>query len=122
MADIEIVYRRGYCEYNLPDYCGQCHTCCADDLGCMCFCSEVNEPCENVLAVIPFGDCARARFDYIIKGWTGKRYEMEECRDPYNPHLDSMLVTLGNREYDCVKVTLNGKEIFNEYDEEGTKE
>lgn len=34
MDEIEIVYREGYCECMVGDYCTQCHTQCAEDLGC----------------------------------------------------------------------------------------
>lgn len=116
MAEIEIVYREGHCVYNGKEYCDQCHTCTAEDMGCEYFHQEKKPN------VIPFGDCDRARFDYIYKGWAGKHYEMEEFRDPYNPQLDCMVVTMGRKAYDCVKVTLNGKCIFNVYDEEGENE
>ena len=43
---------------------------------------------------------------------------MEEFSDPYNPHLDHMEVTLGRKTYDCVKVVLDGKCIYNNYDDE----
>lgn len=123
MAEIQIVYREGYCDYNLPDYNTQCHTCVASDMGCRYFYQE-EAVSENGIKVIPFGDCNRAQFKYKYKGWSGKRYEIEECFDPYNPQLDSMIVTLGRKAYDAVKVILDGKCIFNEFDEEkdGEKE
>lgn len=123
MAEIQIVYREGYCDYGLPDYNTQCHTCCGEDLGCKCFLQDEITG-ENGIKVIPFGDCSRAKFMYKYKGWSGKRYEIEECFDPYNPQLDSMIVTLGRKAYDAVKVILDGKCIFNEFDEEkdGEKE
>ena len=37
MAEIEIIYREGYCECMGGDYCMQCHTQCAEDLGCKMF-------------------------------------------------------------------------------------
>jgi len=117
MAEIQIVYREGYCDYGLPDYNTQCHTCCGEDLGCKYFLQDEITG-ENGIKVIPFGDCNRAKFMYKYKGWSGKRYEIEECFDPYNPQLDSMIVTLGRKEYDAVKVILDGKCIFNEFDEE----
>lgn len=117
MADIQIVYRVGYCVCDRKDYCVQCHTCVADDLGCEYYCPDPDTD-ENGRKVIPFGDCNRAMFKYIYKGWTGKRYEIEESRDDYNPHLDCMIVTLGQYEYECVKVVLDGKCIFNEYDDD----
>lgn len=117
MAEIQIVYREGYCDFNLPDYNMQCHTCVASDMGCRYFYQE-EAVSENGIKVIPFGDCNRAQFKYKYKGWFGKRYEIEECFDPYNPNLDSMIVTLGGKQYDAVKVILDGKCIFNEFDEQ----
>lgn len=125
MADIEIVYRVPYCDYGENKICEQCFTEYASDLSCRSFYGGVKEETivdgRKVLK-IPFGDCDRAKFKYIHKGWTGKRYEMEEVHDQYNPHLDYMDVRLGNQFYDCVKVTLNGKCIFNEYDDDESKE
>lgn len=122
MAEIQIVYRGNWhCELNGKDYCMQCHTSCAEDLGCRMF-NDGGKTEKDGRTIIPFGDCIYAKYDYKYKGWTGKRYEMEECRDPYNPHLDSMTVKLGNQMYDCVKVILDGKVIFNEFDEEEEKE
>lgn len=116
MAEIEIVYRsRGECIFKMKGYCMQCHTQCAEDLGCPAYIPEGAQP-----GVIPFGDCDRAKWHYKHKGWVGKRYEIDEVEeDQYNPHLDSVAVTLGNTCYeDCVKVRLNGRLIFNNYDDE----
>ena len=55
------------------------------------------------------------------KGWTGKRYEMEEVHDDFDPGIDYMEVTIGNRIYNCVKVILDGKCIYNNYDDEEEK-
>lgn len=116
MADIQIVYwAKDYCDFNLDDYCMQCHTQDAEYLGCKYFLPA------DTGTVIPFGDCSRAKVKYNIKGWTGKNYEMEEFTDPYNPHLDCMQVTLGRTTYDCVKVILDGKCIYNNYDDEEEK-
>ena len=128
MADIEIVYRMPYCEHDLAaikDFNTQCFTCVANNTGCKYFNDGGKK--ESVIngiktIVIPFGDCIYAKFKYIYKGWSGRRYEMEEQKDPHNPHLDSMKVMLGNKVYDCVKVTLNGKCIYNEYDDEAEEE
>ena len=121
MAEIQIVYREGYCDYNCSKFCGQCYTGAAEDNGCKYYhggCAiEVNGQ-----KVIPYGDCTRARFRYIHKGGCWKNYEMEEVTDEYNPHLDSMLVTLGRTTYDCVKVKLDGKVIYNNYDDGGEKD
>ena len=125
MADIEIIYRKGYCELEERGYGHDieydigCHECWAEDSNCKYFAHPEPLQAEDGTRIIPFGDCAHAKFEYRYKGWSGKRYEMEEYRDPYNSHLDSMLVKLGKTEYNCVKVIMNGKCIFNEYDEEG---
>lgn len=122
MADIQIVYiANGWCDYNCSDYCMQCHTGAAEDLGCKYFIPADAGISENGKRVIPFGDCSRANIKYNFKGWTGKNYEMEEFSDPYNPHLDYMQVTLGKKTYDCVKVVLDGKCIYNNYDDEVKK-
>lgn len=108
MAEIEIVYREGYCEYKQSDYCTQCHTQCAEDLGCRCFNEEEERP-----NVIPFGDCKHAKFKYAYKGASVKNYEIEEFEDAYNPHLNCMLVTLGKTMYECEKVILNKEVLYN---------
>lgn len=97
----------------------QCYTAVAGDCGCKYFQEENDTVGEDGVHTIAFGDCVHAKWLYKYKGWSGKNYEIEELHDPYNPHLDSMLVTLGRRTYDCVRVALNGKTIFDEYDESG---
>lgn len=117
MAEIEIVYRVGYCGYNRPKYCEQCHTCCANDMGCeYAYIDGIVRTAKGI--EIPSGVCNRAMFEYKRKGWVGKRYEIEEYEDPYNPWLNCMSVKLGNTYYNCVKVTLNGECIYNEYDDD----
>lgn len=37
MAEIQIIYREGYCEMMSSNFCTQCHTQCASDLGCSMF-------------------------------------------------------------------------------------
>lgn len=119
MAEIQIVYwADGWCDYNRPDYCMQCHTMAAEDMGCKYFIPDGPTVTEDGKKIIPFGDCARANIKYNRKGWSGKNYEMEEFSDPYNPHLDYMQVTLGRTTYDCVKVILDGKCIYNNYDDD----
>lgn len=118
MANIEIVYRIGSCAFNYSaEYCPTCHTCWADEIGCRFYCSgEVEE--KNGVRLIPFGNCIHAHYDYGFKGGVYKRYEMEEYTDSYNMHMNCMNVTLGGYVYECVKVTLDGKVIYNEWDEE----
>lgn len=122
MADIQIVYwAEDYCDFNIGNYCMQCHTVNAEDLGCKYFIPDDAGTAENGRKIIPFGNCERAKVKYKLKGWSGKNYEMEEFTDPYNPHLDYMQVTLGRKTYDCVKVILDGKCIYNNYDDEEEK-
>lgn len=107
MAEIQIVYREGYCEYFGTDYCVQCHTACAGDMGCRMF--DEGEHEENE---IPFGDCTHAKFKSIYKGMTVKSYELEEFEDPINIHLNCMVLTVRNKSYYCDKVILDGKCIY----------
>lgn len=46
---------------------------------------------------------------------------MENLTDDYNLHLECMRVMLGNTEYEAVKVRLNGRLIFNVYDDEAVQ-
>lgn len=107
MADIEIIYREGYCECRGENFSMQCHTQCAEDLGCPMFNEGKHE--KNV---IPFGDCIYAKFKYIYKGMSIKNYELEEDDDLYNPHLNCMMLKTRNGWYQCEKVVLNGNIIY----------
>ena len=120
MAEIQIVYREGFCEYSdwQREFNTQCYTVVAGDVGCKAYSDGGRTMGDDGILNIPAGDCVHAKWRYKYKGWVGKNYEMEEVHDPYNPHLDSMRVILGRTEYDCVKVTLDGKCIYNEYDKE----
>ena len=111
MAEIQIVYREGYCDFDCmgTEYNTQCHTQCAADTGCKFF----NEG-EHLHNVIPFGDCIHAKFKYIYKGMSVKNYELQELDDPYNPHLNCMTLETRNRIYFCEKVILDGKCIYDE--------
>lgn len=112
MAEIQIIYRKEYCKMRGSDFCTQCYTACASDLGCNMFNEGKQE--KNV---IPFGDCIYAGFKYIYKGMNVKNYELEEFQDPYNPHLNCMMLETRNKSYECEKVIIDGKCIYNEYDE-----
>lgn len=120
MAEIQIVYREGFCNHwsEGEHFCIQCYLSCASALGCKWYSDGSGKKTEDGIPIIPFGNCVHADWKYKYKGWSGKNYEMEEIHDPYNPHMDSMNVLLGRTEYDCVKVTLDGKCIYNKYDEE----
>ncbi len=110
MAEIEIVYREGYCELDGGEYCMQCHTQAAEDLGCTMFNEGKHE--KNVIS---FGDCIHAMFKYKYKGMSIKNYELKEDNDPYNPHLDCMMLKTKNCLYQCEKVVLNGKVVYSEH-------
>lgn len=112
MAEIKIIYRKGYCEMMGGFFCKQCYTECASDLGCNMFNEGKHE--EDV---IPFGDCIHAKFKYIYKGMNVKNYELEELQDTYNPHLNCMTLETINKIYECAKVILDGKCIYNELEE-----
>lgn len=123
MALIEVVERIPLCDMG-EDMAGEifCHCADAENTACKFFKHEEAGTWEwngEQIPVIPFGNCAHAQFEYRYRGWGNCRnYEMEESRDPRNRHLDSMLVTVGGKVYDCVKVKLDGRIIFNEHDEE----
>lgn len=112
MAEIKIIYRKGYCEMMGAFFCRQCYTECASDLGCNMFNEGKHE--EDV---IPFGDCIHAKFKYIYKGMNVKNYELEELQDTYNLHLNCMMLKTRNKIYECEKVILDGKCIYNELEE-----
>ncbi len=117
MAEIQIVYRKGYCECCGSDYDTQCHTQSAGDLGCRMF-NDWNqeETFENSQRIrsIPFGDCIHAKFKYIHKGMSLKNYKLEELDDPYNPHLNCMELKTRNVVYFCEKVILDGNCIYDD--------
>ena len=114
MADIQIVYRDGYCEIAecncdvIGNYCTQCHTQAAEDLGCKYY-----DEGSHDANVIPFGDCIHALFRRKYKGIVAKKYDIEPFEDNYNMHLNCMAVTAGRKTYYCDKVILNGKCIYN---------
>ena len=126
MADIEIVYEydEGCDADMLPHekYCIQCRMSIAEDRGCKSYLpyKGIEATDANGTRVIPYGDCARAYVKYARKGWSGKNYEIEPpLEDEFNPHLNCVGVRLGKEYYEkCVKVILNGKVIYNNYDDE----
>lgn len=116
MACIEIIYESSsFCSAYESDYCMQCHTNAAQDLGCPCYWNGSTDDKANKI-----GECKHAEIRYTRLGWVGKRYEIGEPEeDYYNLHLNCVAVRLGNKWYErCVKVVLNGKIIFNNYDDE----
>ena len=61
---------------------------------------------------------ARAEQGFMYKGWSGYRYEIEEVLEDLPEYDNYALVRLGGQVYECVKVKLDGKCIFNDYDDE----
>lgn len=114
MANIEIIYRKKWCllEFDAArkNFCNFCFD--PESASCVCeyFCADRTWAKSNE------APCANACIKYVYKGWTGKKYEMEQMSDYV--FGDYMLVTLGNQIYECERVTLNGKCIFDQYEEE----
>lgn len=111
MAEIQIVYREGYCTHPncfvSENYTDQCQMCCAEDAGCKGYDSGKRE--EDA---IPFGNCIHATWKAKYKGVSVKNYQMEKYEDAYNPHMNCMIVTIGKTNYACTKVKLDGKCIY----------
>lgn len=114
MANIEIVYRKGSCEFNFSKYKPYCHS----EYACEAppDCSYFSDGTDIRAGVIGYGNCVHAKYQYCYKGMSTNNYEVEE--DDNEP---IMLVKIGKKEYECVKVKLNGKCIFNEFDDEEEK-
>ena len=113
MSEIEIVYRSSMvCDFGSEKLCKQCHSSFAYDVGCECY--------------DPLGDdsCSRAHYRYSRKGWVGKSYEIREpFENNYDYDLSYIPVVLGRKLYEqCVKVKLNGRVIYNNYDDEEVDE
>lgn len=105
MAEIQLVYRKYCCRYQgfSCDYSMQCHTAAASDVGCELFKKDVITDA-----------CKFADIKHKYKGLSAKAYDIEPSEhDPYNPHLDCMIVKIGKNEYECDKVILNGECIYN---------
>lgn len=118
MAEIQIKYRYYVCDLVGFEASRECLSECAEHTGCIGFEDGGIQRDEELGCVkIPYGDCIHSNWEYGYKGWVGKQYEMEEYNDVYSPHMNCMRVKLGKKEYDCVKVTLNGECIYNKDDE-----
>lgn len=102
MAEIEIVYRYYYCDSNDLDelHCSQCHSCCADGMGCKEFKGGYDEPCEH------------AKYKKVYKGISCKNYEISKCDYTFDPWLNCVEVKIGKKVYDCERVVLNGNTIY----------
>ena len=116
MAEIEIVYREGFCEFAMGEYSDFCHSENAEEFPpCMAFDNgkKALQAKHPNRIVFPFGDCVNAKYMYRYKGIVSKKYEIQ-------PDIlsDVMHVTIGNQIYVCVKVKLNGKCLFNAFDDE----
>ena len=114
MADIEIVYQIGYCDSELPFYDEVCQSEMGDEIKSR-ECSNYNDGSMNPCH-IPYGNCIHAKYHYCYKGSTTKKYAIyTNC---YDRVTESIPVTINNKTYECKKVKLNGKCIFNEFDDE----
>lgn len=123
MSNLDIVFREMHCRFadsdSLCQVCGQCYTDYATDLGCSYYRGdEVHDEWINgeKVRVIPCGGCVHADYRYIYKGFIDVEYEMEKSTDPYDPLY--MEAWIDGERYECVKVSLNGKTIYNEYDDD----
>lgn len=121
MAYVEMVYIECYCECRLEDeFDMQCFTDAAEDGGCVSYTHDKRYTDEKGILHIPSYACKHARTNYIHKGVTAKSYEIEpEHESDYDDGwYKTAKVYIGRRGYDCVKVKLDGKCIFNSYDDE----
>ena len=117
MAEIQIMYRKYCCDLNPSEIDTVCFCDYAQDKGCPFYQGEERQP-----GYVPFGSCQRAQIKFGRKGWVGKRYEMEEVEVPYIHGFDYMRVRLGNTDYTCEKVVLDGECIYNTFDNEEGKD
>jgi len=126
MANIEIIYRKKWCLIGTDPTSKKFRNACFDpecahDV-CEYFSADHTWMKKNGLDCLrsDFSPCASAYVKYVYKGWTGKKYEIEQMSD--DGLGDYMLVTLGNQTYECERVSLNGKCIFDQYAEENDDE
>lgn len=106
MADLEITIRRGSCSLKSWQYCSQCHTQWAGELGCLHF-----DPIgDDGKRVIPFGDCIHASYTYIEKGISTNNYQVEPFEGEYFDKWAE--VTIGRKKYECIEVKIDGKTVF----------
>lgn len=113
MADIQMEYRSYTCNMCCEEFCEQCSTEFASDLGCLYFCDGKNHEDNR----IPYGDCIHAQMKNIYNGISTKNYEIEEVFDTYSCD-NYMLVKIRNKYYECDKVILDGVQIFPELPKE----
>ena len=110
MANIQMEYRKYFCELDQDEICEQCLTGAASDLGCIGFCDGDDNR-------ITSGSCIHANIRTTYKGITTKKYEAEVIYDPYE-FDEYMSVKIGGKYYECDKVILDGVQI---YPDEGEK-
>lgn len=118
MAEIQIVYSEWKCKYGLPEFNTQCITEAGGDTDCFGY-DGGDRYIDGGIRIIPFGNCVNAERIYRFKGISTKSYEMEPLEDTFNMHLNCMVVTIRGKRYYCDKVKIDGKVIYNEYDDEG---
>jgi hypothetical protein len=118
MAYIQIEYEEGYCSKGMSkEYCMQCNTEAASDLGCKYF-DNGEEKNHQGVRVIPYGDCIHALTRKKYKGMSVKNYEIEETEDTYNKLDNCMELTTRGKTYYCSKVVLDGVLIYQKDSEE----
>jgi hypothetical protein len=104
MANIQMEYRVYSCELDQENFCEQCLTDAASDMGCFGFCDGNDNR-------IGSGSCIHANIRTAYKGITTKKYEAEVIYDPYEPD-EYMSVKIGGKYYECDKVILDGVQIY----------
>ena len=108
MAYIQIEYTEYRCRYNMPDFCEQCLTSYAADVGCK-YCDDDR---KNIHSYLSFGDCRNVESTKKYKGLSVKHYEAEESEDSYYPHLNCMILKTAKKEYLCDKVVIDGVTVY----------
>lgn len=106
MANIQMEYRKYFCELDQDEICEQCFTSCASDLGCWRFQDDKDREGR-----VKDGVCIHADILTQYKGVTTKSYEMEHIVDQYTPD-EYMLVKIRGKYYECDKVILDGVQIY----------
>ena len=113
MAYIQIEYTEPSCKYNLSDFCGQCLSPAAEDLGCEYFRAEkMPENTSEKTIWIPFGDCYNVEYKKKHKGFNVKHYEAEEVINDYSSIREYMILETRKARYFCDKVVIDGVTIY----------
>lgn len=99
MAELILTVRKGLCTHGAKDYCGQCHSAAAEDVGCPFY------------SVSFHGECFRAKYKRIVKGVSAENFEICVNEDLYV--CDEWAeVTIGENKYECDKVIVNGETVY----------